>query len=304
MGWGGVVAQGLLGAAEGVGAAGAQSMLEKEKEDALARRDAALATLAQQTHAANAQASSDIATAAIPANEKAKSDAAFATRENDAAVTEAQAGAKARGTDSAGVNVPEGSARVDAQGNVIFQNERQERPLTPEAADLLKAQAEAARGVANRANADAAAINEDRKYKRAGGAEKPALPSILEKKDSNGNDILVDTKSGMIGKITPGEDAIPGQTHWYKPDTPGKPAIPMKTVWTNSDGTPAPGGIEARYPALAQRRADDSTSQPAYATASPAAQKGGVPAGATIIGTDRKSGRTVYELNGERYLGN
>ena len=74
-GWGGVVAQGLLGAAEGVGAAGAQSMLEKEKEDALARRDAALATLAQQTHAANAQASSDIETAAIPGRAAATNDA-------------------------------------------------------------------------------------------------------------------------------------------------------------------------------------------------------------------------------------
>lgn len=77
-------------------------------------------------------------------------------------------------------------------------------------------------------------------------------PMVQWKQDDDGHNIMVDTHSGAIGRIVPGQAAVPAQTHLFSADEPGKPAVPMHEEWTLG-GKPIDGGLRSIYPAFFAR---------------------------------------------------
>lgn len=78
-----------------------------------------------------------------------------------------------------------------------------------------------------------------------GGKAIPA-PMVNKAQDDDGHNYLLDTHSGAIGHIVPGQAAVAAETHWYG-DKPGQDAVPMHEEWTLG-GKPLPGGLRALYP--------------------------------------------------------
>lgn len=61
-----------------------------------------------------------------------------------------------------------------------------------------------------------------------------------QKMTINGEDVLLDPETGAIGKLVPGTESTPEQSHWFKPNDPAKPAVPSRVEWS-LDGNVLPG---------------------------------------------------------------
>lgn len=132
--------------------------------------------------------------------------------------------------------------RTSAEG--IHAADRASRDQKPqELLDYYKANA-------NRLNAEARAIEQGLKY-----GQKPALPNIKVEKDADGQIYNVDTTSGAIGVIQPGQPAVKGETRWLGPNDPDKPATAPNINWS-LNGKPLPGGLGDLYPAIKSRVGD------------------------------------------------
>lgn len=114
-----------------------------------------------------------------------------------------------------------------------------EKNLSPEAIDLLKAQAEWYRKHGQ-------AVLQDKQ-------QKPTLPKIVPLKDEQGNTIAVlDENSGAYGVPTPGTPAQEAIGHWFRPDEPAKAAVPPGLQWYNAARQPI-AGIHTYYPEMMSR---------------------------------------------------
>lgn len=272
------IIQGIMGAFAGAGQGIADQALLEQKTQIEALRDQRLADLARQTHAADT--ASDIAAKDAEATQNAQRTAAFFSNPaNQAPSTPISNTASATYTDESGeplsvdsnttTATEQPSARANAAAlaanslttgrpEIISAAENyQKNVLAAEDMDRKNAleqgrlAVDASRtpyyvALANKYQAETDVLSQ-------GGKTIPA-PMIQSKQDDDGHNYLLDTHSGAIGKIVPGQAAQKGETHWIGPDTPEKPAVPMHVEWTTSDGTPITGGIDSLYPAWAASR--------------------------------------------------
>src|SRR5262245_30840997 len=105
---------------------------------------------------------------------------------------------------------------------------------------------------ARRLNAEADAIRDGMKYRPS--KDKPLLPQIKVERDQDGTLYNVDTASGAVGVIVPGQPAKKGETRWFGPNDPDTPATPPTIAWS-LHGKPLPGGLGDLYPAIKDRTA-------------------------------------------------
>ena len=226
-GWGGVVAQGLAGAVSGIGKGGLDDIVEKEKIAAQRLRDEQLARIAKE----QIKYAADIEQPFRASESKAQRES------TERIATQSDLTHKQSNVTTAQNADTSAKAQQEAERHNKF-GEVNAPATSAEAKALLRAQV-------NYYNAFAA-------QKEAAGSKpnKEDYPDLVEKKTEAG-DVLIDKRTGLVGRIVPGEDAVPGKTHWFRPDDPGKPAKPVHTEWTDSEGMPA--RIEQFYPKLSKK---------------------------------------------------
>jgi hypothetical protein len=278
MGYGLAIIDGVLGGVAGAGQGMADQALLEQKTQIEALRDQRLFQLRAQEHAANAK--SDIAAKQAAVDTESARAAEF-FKGNKLPAAPVTNTASATYDDP---NNPGQSASVDSNTTTAMDqpSDRAQaaqyarkaletgRPGIIKAAneyqgDVLKAEdmdrkntlegskiaLEAGRN--KYYDALAAKYQAETDVLAQGGKSIPA-PMLQSKQDDEGHNYLLDTHSGAIGRIVPGQAETKAETHWFGADTPGKPATPMHVEWTTSDGTPIQGGIDALYPAWSASR--------------------------------------------------
>jgi len=145
--------------------------------------------------------------------------------------------------------------RTSAEG--IHAADRTAREYKPqELLDLYKAQAD-------RLNAESSAIRQGFKYGPKDG--RPALPQIKVERDSDGKIYNVDTTSGAVGLLVPGQPAVPGETRWFGPNDPDTPATQPQIQWS-LNGKPLQNGLSDLYPAIRERTTGSTAAPPSGRT--------------------------------------
>ncbi len=228
-GWGGVVLSGLAGAAEGVGKAGYEDILQKEKDAAQLKMQQQLATLQQQTHAVNAQGDIDRANANAPT--KAANDAAAFEALTPATV----ARNKMEKQDQSDIEeskpkvVPREARLVNpTTGEIIVEGE--EKKLTPEEKALNDARI--AELKASAAAHYAAAARPDKEK-----AEKtPPKPKWVTDKDTG---VVTEEATGIVKKVVDEEPAVKGSDGILGfGKKAGKAAVPARVEFFTPEGQP------------------------------------------------------------------
>lgn len=88
---------------------------------------------------------------------------------------------------------------------------------------------------------------------RAGAKGKQNLPNVSAKTNEDGTQhFLLDSNSGAVGRIIPGQPAKEAISHWFKADEPAKAAVPQVVEWTHN-GKVLPGGLDDLYPVMSKR---------------------------------------------------
>lgn len=262
------VAQGVLGGVAGGADAAYKEAQEQQKSQMEAMRDAKLAQLAQETHAANVQ--TDIG--ALPQKLAAETQGAVAQQTALAPGAQAQAQALANIDVDKATRMPTtmaaGSTRFTPgtpgqpeipQGDLDYSDTGEGRAatpgtpdqtytaptkLTPEQQDYYSERAEYEKQRAAYEKAQAAAV-------AAGDKKKPQLPDIEVKVDpTSGDTTYLDKRSGSIGVKVPGTPPTKGAFHLFQPNDPDTPAVFQHTEWTDSGGKTLPNGLADIYPDL------------------------------------------------------
>ncbi len=313
LGLGGIVASGLAGAVSGAGQGMNDVGVEEQKQAALALQQQQLATLNQQTHAVNLQADAASAQQNALPTAQAQANAAAAVQPtvsatkaaDQAAMTPsdaAKAGAIAQAQAQGKVNV-EGT--VYKEGDIVTKTNPDGSTSTTH---YDKTAAPNPKDLNGYYDAITAKINAETDALQSGNKSgKMNLPDIIHS-DIDGKPVLIDKKSGLLGTVVPGQDAVPAQTHWVGANDPGKPATPWHVEWTDAKGQTV--DFDARYPDL-QRIANgkaaagsgaptvSSTPNPAPPAPGPQAA-GGAAAGKTVVrtGTDAQGNRVAQFSDG------
>lgn len=215
MSFGGIVAAGLAGGVEGAGAGMATGALEQMKEDAIKARDEALAKMADQQ--AVTKANRDIEN--IPRVEKAKSDAAAATRAQDDAGVQSKALAEATGRNAA---PPSAETVSNNESNRLHR-----QSLEADSAARLRLEEDRATMAHNdradrQAGAAAGAADKDQATKDA--AEAKLKPSWDKTDDSN---VKVESKTGWREVTDEGKPGRPAGTGIFGTGIAAKDAVPL-----------------------------------------------------------------------------
>lgn len=229
----GLIASALAGGIEGAGIGAAQvgkeflaNDFEKQKQEAIAKREENLARINNEARASEGHLNRQAAIDLVPVQSAAR-------------INEEKLKPRL---------VPEGSTeRIPGQPD--FTAPKTAKVLSPEEQEETKQRGAYYTAMATRANAEAAAIANGEKYRDKGGP-KPTLPHYVTEKDAEGNPYMVETTTGAIGKIAPGTPAIPAKEHWFKPNEAGKPEGAPKITWTLPDGTPLPGGPSSLFSSM------------------------------------------------------
>jgi hypothetical protein len=232
----GLVGSAMAGAAVGAGEVGQQGLdyaakatLADHAAEIQKLRDARMAELEQQTHRVNT--ATDIEN--LPARGAAETDV-LKTRED------ALRDGKVETANRLPRTLPAGSSEV-VDGKVVVT--APEKPLPQEHLDYYRA-------MADRMNAETAAIRNGDKYKAGGG--KGQLPNIKVETDSDGNFINIDQNSGAVGRLIAKQDAKSSAWHMFSPNEPAKPAQEARIEWTYN-GKVLPNGLDDLYPAIRGR---------------------------------------------------
>lgn len=250
MGWGGVVASALAGGVAGVGEAMYQDQVEKDKNEAQKQRDAALAQLAQQTHAVNT------AETIRQTNENAPIAA-----QNAANAYSALTPATVERTRQEGVNATDERIREDAakpkivpresrlvvDGKVVLEGDM--RTLTPEEQDLINQRIET-----EKAKQESLRAGADLKESKANAPQKADMANFKDIKGADG--VQYDSNTMITRKYVEGGPAIPGKEGIGIPFTdykigakPGKPSDPGHWEFFDQDMQPmTPAQVAATYP--------------------------------------------------------
>lgn len=274
-GGGYAIIQGAMGAVAGAGEAVANTAILEQKEQIEKLREQRLSALRTQEHATNVQTDITAKRGEQEYQQKRIGDFYKGTQLPATTTTvDGQDAAESGGTLTEGATTTTQPSRRDqassrlekakqfGDAGIINQaytedkdiraDEDQQRKLKLEES---KVGIEAGHGVmyqalAEKYRAEAAAITNGERYR----GQPNAAPIITEKTDKEtGKSFLLDTHSGAMGTIVPGQDAAPEKTHWFKASEPGKPAVPMHVEWSDSAGRPLKGGIEELYPAMKSR---------------------------------------------------
>src|SRR6185369_1974205 len=167
-GWGGVIAGAALGGISGVGSAMYADQVEKDKEEAQRLRDERLADLTRQNQIAVHKATTDIDTANIPVKQKALSDAAAATAEQDAATAfvkiTAEGKAKAKLELDPEVQAAEQAKALTTAKGQAAASKYIEENRTPEQQKKAKLELDKLSAQINKENAEAGAAREHGAY--------------------------------------------------------------------------------------------------------------------------------------------
>lgn len=277
-GLGYVLGEGLLGAAMGAGEGVASNADLEQKTQIEQLREQRLSQLRIQEHAANTQ--SDIKAKDAEAGIIAQRSAQFfqnnklpstrinetasatyddpnnpgqtATADSNTVTAQAQPSDRTQAAEYARQALSTGRPEImkaanDFQGDVL-KREDQDRKNTLEQSKV---------GLEAQRNGYYVALAD--KYKAetdllAQGGKAIPTPMIQSKQDDAGHGYLIDTHSGAIGEIVPGQAASKGDTHFFKPNDPDQPAVPMHVEWRTADGKAIQGGIDALYPGWAASR--------------------------------------------------
>lgn len=255
MGYGGIIASALAGAVSGGGQAAVDDITMRQKDEMERIRQERLASLQLGNQKAmldyTVKSTNDNAATAT-ANEVARQNALTpgivdrATRERRGA---ADVDAMKPQKMSAGESIYDPKTKTTEFTAPI-------KDITPEDKKYKEAQAKELDAHADFYKAQAEDLRANGKGK--GAEAKPDLPKIIKSKDADGNEVLIDERSGAIGKVVPGTPAEPpGETGmlWWKKEKPGKPGTNTSIQWTEPDGTPIEGGIESKYPDMMKRSA-------------------------------------------------
>lgn len=269
-GLGYAIIDGVLGATAGAGQGIADQALLEQKTQIEQLRDQRLAQLQQQTHAANT--ASDIAAKEADATQNAQRTAQFFqnnklpttpitnaatatyddpnnpgqtdTSTSNPVTTQEQPSDRAQAANFASKALETGrpeiiSAAENYQKNVLGAQDMDRKNALEQSKVGLEAQRNGYYvALAKKYNAEADVLAQ-------GGKAIPA-PMVNKAQDDDGHNYLLDTHSGAIGHIVPGQAAVAAETHWYG-DKPGQDAVPMHEEWTLG-GKPLPGGLRALYP--------------------------------------------------------
>jgi len=314
-GWGGVVASGLLGAAAGVGQSGAEDILLKQKEGAVARQQAQLAALQQQSHAANAQLDIDLKNKNAPietANAVAREEALRPVKvkeRGEIAAAEVEARTKEGRVVGGAMLLPDGSWNVPPKK----EETPEEKAVRVALVHKYEAEAEAARA-------------HGRSYD-AGKPAKDRAPSLVDVgKDQDDVKMMRDKDTGVVIKVEPGKEGSPAvDKAWYESGK-SKPAVAASNPKSRYfiDGVEITGNDYKKLRQAKGLSVDDIDGASALSTASAPKSAGVVneglpkeqsgpssvktpvlaPPGYTFYGTDKKTGRPIYQgADGNKILG-
>lgn len=281
MSWGGIISSALLAGGAGAAQSGYDDIVEKQKNDAVLKRDQILAQLARGTHEANKkfdiQAEIESAPALGEARGKA-AKAAFFSGEKD--VYDAK--------QDKDFTLTEGSKRFDKQGNEIASVEKTYAPEKEGEADLRKAQAA-------RLNAEVRALDEGRKDKK----QQKDLPHIVNATLDDGSKVVMD-RSGAKLSIIDGEEVwklngkvLPKGLASVYPDLDKMLDSGSQMLAGPERDKPAPGAPKNATSGKI-KGLDTTPSEVPKTGASSAAPKGVIPPGAQPIGKS-PDGRTIYK---------
>lgn len=301
IGFGDILAQGIIGAVGG-GAQGAYTQALLEQKDEMEKlREERLSKLRTTEHATNM--ASDIAAKKASEDADATQRAAFYQRTQMAPTTTtstytdnlgdegegAAAGSEIKSTttptrrDQADYRLEEAkkTGRADliaqsyAESKDVRADEDQQRKLKLEE---TKVDADARHSsyydaAANRMNAEAEAIRNGEKYKK--GADKIQLPNIkVERDQASGMTYSVDANSGAVGVMQPAEKGSPPQTRsafdptsWFGDLDKGTPDKPARMVWS-LHGQVLQNGLADIYPDIKKRLTNSAAARDTAAGAS------------------------------------
>ncbi len=296
MGWGGIVASALAGGISGGAQAGADDITMRQKEEMEKQREIRLSQLRMQEHATNTQVSSDIA---VKQAGKMADEAALSSQRNSgvvnsvnaAKITSDEAAKAAAGAANADVVNATDAKKIFAEYKAKHDAELQSR--TPEDQEKVTTALAEAKAKVDQTKSQTAENYAHARAYDADAAKKGREPAAKDEKFTPvwakiGDNQFQEKTLGFIKTVEPGPF-----TFGAKDAKPGKPT---KATYTTSDGIPI---SEAEVLSTIGTKASDR----ALAVAPPSsATPKGVPAGAREIGKDRKTGKPVYELNGERYI--
>lgn len=255
MSWGGVIASALAGGAAGAMGSVAKDIDDEQKAAIQAKRDAALAKLAQETHKVNAETSAKVALDNVGPMAKAASDAKSANVEQDAATANKQSDltrASRTADDQAkedtkynkyGQEIWKGGKKIGSVEKDA-EEERRAQELHDARVESLEAGSEAKRARAGKDNRGGGG---------GSGEEKPRNEKPLDWKKTEdqprGMVRYFDKNTGYYMEVTPAKEAKKGDKGvvnkltlglvdaFVDPDTP---AVEEKRVYKDAEGKTVP----------------------------------------------------------------
>jgi hypothetical protein len=273
-----------MGAVAGGADAAEKDIVEREKEAALARRDAALASLNRENSEAHVDYAAKSALENAGPLASAKSKAAYDNREKDAEVTRLQTKAASEGKDT-GFTLAQGQTRYNTDGKLVVAAPNQKRELTEseealntDRRQLIQTQiAKLKEQTAKIASGGGPSGKEDKPVWKEG-----------PKKDEDGNPLpptLLDANSPLMQEWVKAEPATPGSKKssfgpfsWGK-DEGEKPEVKGHWVTKNRQNN-EPANISDVYKGYSDRADSAEAGQKNPAAGGGAAQSSGTNGGA------------------------